>query len=492
MTNHKIQINVKNERDDTPSSSYPLNILFTADECSGPAQEKINKSLPLSQFPSLIADSVKGGRIYIGCGKLPSKTESGLHGGDQPDPTSKQYFGWIEFSCFGSDDSVFINLSNVDQTALPLTLSGIDQKGKPWRVGYKVNNLALLDKLKKVANESAQIIAHTETGKITKVLAPNKKPAAYPSYDSYLKSLIDASAKVTSTSDVADPKVGPILFRGNFHSPETKYNYILTLKGSNGMYFRLKQDQFVTTYLYQCDGGTLYYAKAKDLSYEENCFPQNDKNPAHKERNIYNSLFRNLCIGINEGYFTPTGENNTVNFCLHIPFASGNGNPYAKILYHNTNSYGFPYADSNLKVLMNSQLGVPIEMTILPDDKAADYNADAENQSNYPLISQYHMAFGAGSDVGGSVTIENCRYVKSENYSGFLPIVSEWTKIVFNNPDHYIWFKTDGSVPLEKSVVYGDYAMGFVSSTTNGVNNYTFASITEATFADKSAPPKPS
>lgn len=491
MTNQKIQINIRNERGDSPSSKYPLNILFTADECSGCAEKQINQSLPLSKFSSLSAKSVEGGRIYIGCGKLPSKGQKDPNGGDQPNPNSNQYFGWIEFSCLETDDSVFINLSNVDQTALPLTLSGIDHKGEPWKVGYKVPNSNLLDKLKQVANTSAQIEANTETGSITKVLAPNKKPQAYPSYDSYIKSLINANAKITSTSDVAEETVGPILFSGNFHSPETGEQYILTLKGSNGMYFRIKEDQFVTTYLYQCDGGTIYYAKEKDLPYEEHCFSQNDNNKDHKERNIHNSLFRNLCIGINEGYFTPTGENNTVNFCLEDPFASGQGNPYARILYENTNSYGFPYADSNLKVLMTSKLGAPIEMTILPDNKAADYNADAENQNNYPLISQYHMAFGADSDVGGPVTIGKCRYIKSENYSGFLPIVSEWTKIIFNNPEYYIWFKNDGSVPLEKSVVFGEYAMGFVSSTINGVNNYTFASITEATFAGKTAPPKP-
>ncbi|MCP4213597.1 MAG: hypothetical protein GY765_03025 [bacterium] len=492
MSTNKIQIKIKNERGNFPTTAYPLHVLFTAMDCAGPAKSLLNTSMPLASFPTLVADSVKGGRLYIGCGPLPSKTKAGADGANQPVPNSRQYYGWIEFSCFGTDDSVFINLSNVDQTGLPLALSGLDKKGNPWTVGYKESNNDLLHDLKGVSKKTAHIEADTENSTINKVLAPNKVPDAYAPLDAYRDSLINGrggvGAKVTSTSDVAVKSTGPIVFTGSFHPPQTVNNYVLTMKGTNGMYFRIKQDQLLTKNLYQCDGGTIYYANAPDLPYASNCFPQNNTDISNVQRKIPNSLFRNICIGFNEGYFTPAGENNTVNFCLNDPFTGGLGNPYARILHEESNSYGYPYADSNLKVLMNGNLSEEIQLTILPDDKAEGYNANAQSQNNYPLISKYHMAFGAGSDVGGPVTIGKCRYISSENYAGFLPIVSQWTKIVFNDPNHFIWFKTDGSVPDKDAVKCGSYAMGFNPNEIDGVTNFAFGPVTAATFAGKTAP----
>ena len=61
-------------------------------------------------------------------------------------------------------------------------------------------------------------------------------------------------------------------------------------------------------------------------------------------------------IGINEGYFSMTNPANNDNsmFPGLVPFATGDGNQYAQVIHEGSNSYGFPYADSNLKVLSNS------------------------------------------------------------------------------------------------------------------------------------------
>ncbi|HTX39908.1 MAG TPA: hypothetical protein VME43_33045 [Bryobacteraceae bacterium] len=39
----------------------------------------------------------------------------------------------------------------------------------------------------------------------------------------------------------------------------------------------------------------------------------------------------------------------------------------------NSNSYGFPYSDKNLKTLIVAAIDTPITVTILKDDQAHDY-----------------------------------------------------------------------------------------------------------------------
>jgi hypothetical protein len=76
-------------------------------------------------------------------------------------------------------------------------------------------------------------------------------------------------------------------------------------------------------------------------------------------------LFRNLCIGINEAYFTANGPNDSWKFSSDKPFQNGQGNVYAQIMHESSNSYGFPYADSNLKPLLVASIATPVTLTIL-------------------------------------------------------------------------------------------------------------------------------
>lgn len=103
--------------------------------------------------------------------------------------------------------------------------------------------------------------------------------------------------------------------------------------------------------------------------------PQNrPDNGARDASTVYtNSLFRNLCIGINEGYFTAEGPNDSSKFSSEKPFRNSQGNVYAQILHETSNSYGFPYADANLKTLPVAAIDSPITLIILKDYETGDY-----------------------------------------------------------------------------------------------------------------------
>jgi hypothetical protein len=131
--------------------------------------------------------------------------------------------------------------------------------------------------------------------------------------------------------------------------------------------FQILKSQFTTELLYRCDGGSVVF--------NGKAVPQNRPDHAGEDREaVYtNSLFRNLCIGINEGYFTPEGPNDSSTFASHHPFRNGQGNVYAQIIHEASNSYGFPYADANLKTLVVAAVASPITLTILNDDEAGGY-----------------------------------------------------------------------------------------------------------------------
>jgi hypothetical protein len=46
---------------------------------------------------------------------------------------------------------------------------------------------------------------------------------------------------------------------------------------------------------------------------------------------------------------------------------------YAQIMHETSNSYGFPYADANLKTLLVAAIDSPITLTILKDEETGDY-----------------------------------------------------------------------------------------------------------------------
>jgi hypothetical protein len=359
----KFTFSVVNNRGDETQ----LHLLLTATSATGLEGIGLGKSTLLKDFfsgspsHSFAADTLVGSRLYVGYGAMPPA----------PDPNSTQYYGWIEFSRNEADKGVWLNLSNVDIVGLPLTLNGkLADDGNPFSLGYKksVQDIIADMKTRALTRQDPAVVKDCGGGR-TKIVAPNIQFPFYRGYDDYLNTLTTAGAALTIKTDTPIGETART-FTGAF----TKGRYqdladtgpILALT-SGADTFQILKSQFTTEYLYRCDGGTVVLNGVT--------LPQNRPDTAgHDASAVYtNSLFRNLCIGINEGYFTANGPNDSTKFSLGKPFGNGQGNVYAQIIHETSNSYGFPYADANLKTLLVAAVDSPITLTILRDDAAGGF-----------------------------------------------------------------------------------------------------------------------
>jgi hypothetical protein len=304
-----------------------------------------------------------GSRLYVGYGSLPAS----------PDPNSTQFYGWIEFSKGQNDTGVWLNLSNVDIVGMALTLKGnLADTGHPFSLGYQQSQQEIVSAIRSRAltSEGPPVLKDCGGGRV-KVVAPNIQFPFYRRYDDYLDALTTAGAELTIRTDTpvgAAAKTFTGSFaRGTYRDVPDADPLISLTSGSDS--FQIAKSQCTTEYLYRCDGGRVVF------NGEE--VPQNrPDNHATDVAAVYtNSLFRNFCIGFNEGYFTPQGPNDSSTFASHKPFQNGRGNVYAQLIHEASNSYGFPYADANLKTLVVAATDSPITLTILRDDEAGDYQA---------------------------------------------------------------------------------------------------------------------
>jgi len=436
-----MKIKIVNDR----GTDQDLYLLLTGDKQTGISGIIPNTSVKLSDLlttnPNLELDieSIEGARLYVGYGAFPAN--------NAPIPDGEQYYGWIEFAKKSSENKVWLNLSNVDITGLPLTLSGTDTANNAFTLGYKKSITDIIATMKTTVlhpdTNAKPAYITCATGQ-PKIVGPNGAPNSYASYDSYINDLNTNKASLVITSDT--PKGGsPKIFTGSFMNVQNGTEVMISLKSAEGDTFEVLKSQFTTEICYRCDGGTLIYNGA---TVDQNQSPQdtNDKMYA-------NSTFRNILIGINEGYFTVAGPNKSIDFPGEVPFSTGQGSDYAKVLHENSNSYGFPYADSNLKVLITSSLSDTITMNICTDTEAKGYNRNTDNSANQPTSGEFQFGIGANSSSLGMITIGGWRYIANNKggYGGFLPTLTEWTKMTFEGPDKHIWIKTtvDGFISAD-------------------------------------------
>ena len=425
-------IRIDNTRADQNTDLY---VMMTADSSSGVEGITVGQSTCLADIPAqeIGFTTAKTARLYIG-----TSTFDG-----PPTPDGTLYFGWIEFTKTSATDEVWINLSNVDMSGLPLALSGTQTSGKGFSLGYQLPMTAqgaspsLLKSLETIPISQNAFVT-CQTGQV-KVVGPTVDFASYPSFDAYIKSLAMAEAPLTLRSDT--PTSGSALtFTGSFRNAQAPTNIILSLTSDTGDTFELESQWLTSQIVYQCDGGSILYNGQK---LPQNRTAKNDPNSTADERTITNSSFRNLMIGMNEGYLTPTGPNSSINFSGQVPFATGQGNAYAKVLHEHTNSYGFPYADSNLKVLITADPDAPITLTLLADDKAGGYSSDPTPVQ--PDSGIYQFGIGGGSSSLGDIAIDIWAYPPNASgaYGGFLPDLTDWTKMSFSGAgtDKYVWIK---------------------------------------------------
>lgn len=415
-----------------------LYLLLTGDKQKGITGITPNTSVKLSDLlktnPTLEIDieSIEGARLYVGYEAFPSD--------NAPIADGDQYYGWIEFTKKATGTAVWLNLSNVDITGLPLILAGTDTAKKAFTLGYKKSVIDIISMMKtsalKPATDKNPAYITCKTGQI-KVVGPNGDPDSYASYKSYINTLSINETPLTITSDT--PKDGvPKVFKGKFLNAKNDKDVLISLKSNEGDTFEVLKGQFTTEICYRCDGGTLIY-NTKTVGQNQSPQDTNDKMYA-------NSTFRDILIGINEGYFTTKGPNESIDFAGQVPFSTGQGSDYAKVLHENSNSYGFPYADSNLKVLVTALPSETITMTICKDTEAKGYDDNTKDSPNQPTSGAFQFGIGENSSSLGMITIGGWRYPADENgaYGGFLPTLTQWTKMNFEGPDKFIWIKTTG------------------------------------------------
>jgi hypothetical protein len=441
----------------TPDPSKSLYVLLTAVSSSGVTGITAGTVTALTANMAISFDTIKSGRLYVGYGQFPNP----------PLPQGAHYFGWIEFSRQTTDTAVWINLSNVDILGIPLTLEGTDSAGNAFTLGYKTPMVATAPSASIIANAKAILtdnasgnsaaLVTTATGQ-TKILAPNHVPGSYRSYDGYLSSLTDTTATnyPAALSILSDTPSGgsPVQMTGQFLNAKLATDNIISLTSADGTQIcHITKENLTSQIIYECDGGYMNWSTDSGVTFSkihQNRTAANDPNGTVAEQTITNSVFRNIMIGLNEGYFsmaTPA-NNNSAMYAGLIPFANGNGNQYAQVIHESSNSYGFPYADSNLKVLVTAQLGANLTLNVIADDATKDYEAPSDNSSNQPQSGTYQLGIGSASQHLGVIKIGNWRYVPNNvgGYGGFLPDLPQWTKMEFSGlgSDKYIWIMNNG------------------------------------------------
>lgn len=375
-------------------------------------------------------ETITSGRLYVGLGDF----------ANPPTPDGTDYYGFIEFSKTSDTAEVWINLSNVDLVGLPLSLAGTDTAGAPFSLGYQTPVASatpnLIDQIKAILLDSKPVIT-TATGQV-KIAAPTIFPDSYPSFDEYVASLATAGASLEIISDI--PAGGSAkTFKGRFMAATAPTDVLISMvsQDADKDTYDILLGQFTSEILYRCDGGTIEY---NGETLPQNRTAKNDPGSTEAERTITNSVFRDIVTGMNEGYFSPGGPNESRLFSGMVPFADG-GSQFAQIIHQGSNSYGFPYADGNLKTLITADPSDVLSLTILKDDQAFGYQV----YTSTPDDGIYQFGIGAGSSGLGTIKIDIWSYDANPEgaYGGFLPYLTEWTKMEFPDlgPDHYIWIK---------------------------------------------------
>ncbi len=422
-------INLTNDR----ASTDDVRLLLVADTVSGLSGITLNTVTKLSELPggsAISFDSITSARLYVGLGDF----------ANPPTPNGPDYFGFIEFTKTAADADVWINLSNVDLVGLPLTLAGTYQGGEAFSLGYKTPVTAsggassLIEEITQYLLDQTPVIT-TTTGQ-TKIAGPTIFPDSYPSFDDYVATLAKAEAPLVITSD---PPAGGTAktFTGSFKNVSGADDVLISMSSEDGDTYDILLGQFTSAIIYACDGGTILY---NGQSLPQNRTAKNDPGSTPAERTITNSVFRDIVTGMNEGYFSTSGPNKSEFFSGMTPFEDG-GNDYAQTIHQGSNSYGFPYADGNLKTLIKADPGGDLALTMLKDDQTGGY----EVYSSTPSGGEYQFGIGAGSSDLGVIKIASWSYQPNNAgaYGGFLPYLPDWTKMEFPDlgPDHYIWIK---------------------------------------------------
>lgn len=282
---------------------------------------------------SFEVNQIDSGRLYISYHtKLPA----------HPVPTSDNYYGYIELT-IGTDNVLWTDLSSVDVFGVPMSM-----KLGATKLGYSKSHNTIVSEIATALGGANGTAVQRKNGKgNTKVVGANVLYMNQPSYDSYLKTLQGKSLTIKSLP------TSPL-----------KYNFTGSFKTDGSI--ELKSTTNTDTFSIPAadlTNKTMYLSNG-------NCIYNKVKRNAMSPNDTCAAIYRDIMVGINEGYFSATGSNDSSKFPTMTPFASGHGNAYAKVIHEGSDSYGYPFSDLNLKTLIKVPVtsASNLELTILKDD----------------------------------------------------------------------------------------------------------------------------
>lgn len=365
-----------NLRNDASGSGTPVQVLLTGDSISGVSGIVPGVATPLSSLSnaSFSLQSISNGRLYVGLGNtLPVP----------PTPTCGTYYGYIELSLAEGAQTASVNLSNVEVLGLPLSLSGTQLAGtatSSFSLGYKTAMTPMMinglrNSVLKKAGVNA--IVTTSTGEQMGI-SPAFLSQAYQLMDTYVDSLATAGAPVSIASATL-PDGTAETFTGAFQKAAGNDGVVLHLTGDQGDTMALTRTNLASSIIYRCGGGALMFNGKAVLQVQK---PKSGQNGLTLAQTISNSVFASLMTGLNEGYFTTAGPNDSTTFSSQTPFANGQGNLYAQFIYNNSNAYGYACASSQLKTVIAADISNPVTVTILTDTSAYGYTAPASTSGS--------------------------------------------------------------------------------------------------------------
>ena len=477
-------------------------------------------------------DYMDSGRLYYGYGNMNDAPEGST---DQPVPYWGRYYGVIEFAYVPGDDGIYLDITDVNLVALPISITGTTSNGMPFKLGYKTSaddmRTALITNnindgsgcvVKKWNNQpptagdlAAVITCRSGNQKIVSPTAGTYRCYNY-SFDSYITSLRNDKTPIIIVSDAGTDSGETVTFTGSF----TTGDNVVELTGSNGDTLNIPatvggDPNFSNGIIYQCDGGK--------VSYNGHLIAQNYKagtnSPLTADQVIYsNSTTRNIFIGMNEGRFVPSttqiAANEYANWATMKPWPGTEGNQYAKYVYENCNAYGYPYADKFLSALVIADISDPTNNPIVisscPNNKPCNYGGSNPSGT---ITSDYLLTIGPDSVSNmGDVKIESAdgtlltiiKPNQAGTYSGNIPTTSGWNKILFSTPNKYILYQTsptpqviaqDGSGATaidclyvgDPSVLKPGWQIGFTKNTATG--KYTLGLGDHLKWNDKASSP---
>jgi len=276
---------------------------------------------------------IESGRLYISYYvKLPAN----------PVPTSNNYYGYIELT-LGTNNVLWTDLSSVDVFGVPIAMTLGSHK-----LGYSKSHNKIVQDIATALGGTNGTAVQRKNGKgNTKVVGANVLFMNQPSYDRYLKTLSGKSLTIKSLS------TSPLKY--NFTGKFNTNGSISLASTSPKLTFEIPAADLTNKTIYLSNGNCIYNGVKR------NAMTPNDTCAA---------VYRDVMVGINEGYFSATGSNDSSLFPKMTPFASGHGNAYAKAIHEGSDSYGYPFSDLNLKTLIQVPVtnASNLELTILKDD----------------------------------------------------------------------------------------------------------------------------